>query len=216
MLSLNKKKKKIMKKITQLSLIVTLTSLFSLSYAEYQAVIGTANHNIKFVQWEDTTSIEGEWVNKSAPYDCKNWAPTVDSQNQGMTFTQTATDCKQDQERQVQLRSKDKISGVIIVKDTILEQRVNTGQTSTQSAVGTKLLKECRFAKINPSGSGAANYYVLETGGNTWAYWNGEQMGFINFRAPTYVFINNGYRYYSTQLMVTDWYYYHNICKEKI
>jgi hypothetical protein len=205
-----------MKKTTRISLILTLTSLFGLSYAEYQAVIGTANHNIKFVQWEDTTSIEGEWVNKSAPYDCKNWTPTVDTQNQGVTFTQTATDCKQDQERQVKLRSKDKISGVIIEKDTIIEQRVNTGQTSTQSAIGTKLLKECRFAKVSANGPVAGNYYVLETGGNTTAYWDGAQMGFINSRAPTYVFINNGYRYYSTQLMVTDWYYYHNICKEKL
>lgn len=205
-----------MNKLKQFSLMLTLTTLFTLSSAEYQAIIGTANHNIKFVQWEDTTSIEGEWINSSDPYDCNNWTPTVDTQNQGVTFTQKATDCKQDQERQVKLRSKDKVSGVIIVKDTITEKRVNTNQTSTQSAIGTKLLKECRFAKVSASGSGAANYYVLETGGNTWAYWNGQQMGYIDYRSPTHHFIRDGYRYYSTQLMVTDWYYYHNICKEKL
>lgn len=205
-----------MKKTTQISLILILTSLFSLSYAEYQAVIGTTNPNIKFVQWEDTTSIEGEWINSSAPYDCNNWTPTVDSQDEGVNFTQTATDCKQDQSRQVKLRSKDKVSGVIIVKDTIIEKRVNTGQSNTQSAIGARPLKDCRFAKVSASGSVAGNYYVLETGGNTWAYWNGQQMGYIDYRAPTYHFIRDGYRYYSTQLMVTDWYFYHNICKEKL
>lgn len=205
-----------MKKITRISLILTLTSLFGLSYAEYQAIIGTANHNIKFVQWEDTTSIEGEWINSSAPYDCNNWIPTVDSQNEGVSFTQTANDCKQDQTRQVKLRSKDKVSGVIIVKDTITEKRVNTNQSSTQTATGTRPLKDCRFAKVSANGPVKGNYYVLETGGNTTAYWDGAQMGYINYRAPGNVFIRDGYRYYSTQLMVTDWYYYHNICKEKL
>lgn len=216
MLRCLKNKNKIMKKTTQLSLIIILTSLFSLSYAEYQAVIGTANHNIKFVQWEDTTSIEGDWTNTTPPYDCKNWTPSVDSQDEGVSFTQTANDCKQDQQRQVKLRSKDKVSGVIIIKDTITEKRVNTGQSSTQSALGTRILKDCRFAKVSASGSVAGNYYVLETGGDTWAYWNGQQMGYINYRAPGNVFIRDGYRYYSTKLMVTDWYYYHNICKEKL
>lgn len=205
-----------MKNIKKFSAMMAIVSLCSFTHAEYQAVIGTANHNIKFVKWEDIDSIEGEWQNLADPYDCTNWAPSVDTQDQGVTFNQTATDCKQEQQRQVKRRAQEKISGVIIVKDTIIEKRINTAQSSTRSAVGTRPLKECRFAKISANGSGAGNYYVLETGGNTTAYWNGQQMGYINFRAPTYVFINNGFKYYSTQLMVTDWYYYHNICKEKI
>lgn len=205
-----------MNNIKKISAMMAIISLCSFTHAEYQAVIGTANHNIKFVKWEDIDSIEGEWQNVTDPYDCTNWSPSVDTQDQGVTFTQTANDCKQEQQRQVKRRSQEKISGVIIVKDTITEKRVNTGQSSSRSAVGTKLLKDCRFAKVSASGPVTGNYYILETGGNTWAYWNGQQMGYINYRAPTYRFVKDGYRYYSTQLMVTDSYYYHNICKEKI
>lgn len=204
-----------MNKIIKTSIMVSLASIFSLTHAEYQAVIGK-NTNIRFVQWEETSPIEGPWTNTSVPYGCTNWSPSVDTQDVGVSFTQTATDCKQDQERDVKRRMQDKVSGDIIVKDTVKETRVNTGQTSTQMAVGTKLLKDCRFAKVNANGPIVGNYYVLETGGNTTAYWNGQSMGTINSRIPKYVFIHNGFKYYSTQLMVTDWYYYHNICKEAL
>jgi len=204
-----------MKKIIKLSAIITAASVLCFTQAEYQAVIGK-NTNIRFVQWAETSPIEGEWVNTSVPYGCTNWSPSVETQDIGVSFTQTATDCKQDQERDVKKRMQDKLSGSIIVKETIKETRVNTGQSSNQTAVGTKLLKDCRFVKVNANGPVAGNYYVLETGGNTTAYWNGQQMGRINSRIPKYVFVNGAYKYYSTQLMVTDWYYYHNICKEAL
>lgn len=205
-----------MKITTKISLILGLTSIFNLSYADYQVIIGTANNNIKFVQWEDTTPIEGEWLNTSVPYDCKNWTPSVSNQDEGVKFTQTANDCKQDQQRKVELRSKDKVSGAIVVKDTITEKRINISQSSTQSAVGTRPLRDCRFVQVSGNGGVAGNYYVLETGGSTTAYWNGKQMGRIEFRSPTYVFSNNGYLYFSTKLMNTNSYYYHNICQQKI
>lgn len=102
--------------------MMAIVSLCSFTHAEYQAVIGTANHNIKFVKWEDIDSIEGEWQNLADPYDCTNWSPSVDTQDEGVTFTQTANDCKQEQQRQVKRRAQEKYQVLSLLKTLSLKK----------------------------------------------------------------------------------------------
>jgi hypothetical protein len=212
---MNKNKNKIMNKLKQFSLILILTSLFTLTSAEYKAVIGTANHNITFVKWETTSPIEGSWNNVNQPYGCTNWTPAATSKPLNEQFTQTATDCKQDQERQVQLRSIEKNSGKIKIIETITENRTNTGQTSTKSATGTQPAVDCRYTYITASGSGAANYYILADGGNSYPYWGGVQVGKGNGPNPT-TYVNGGYLYYSTKLMLMSGFVYYNLCRKPL
>lgn len=212
---MNKNKTKIMNKLKQFSLMLTLTCFFTLSSAEYKAVIGTANHNITFVKWESTSPIEGSWNNVNQPYGCTNWTPAATSKPLGEQFTQTATDCKQDQERQVQLRSIEKNSGKIKIIETITENRTNTGQTSTKLATGTQPAEECRYTYLTPLGSAAANYYISADGGNSYPYWNGLQVGKGTGSNPT-TYIHGGYTYYSTTLMKYSTFIYYNICRKPL
>ena len=194
---------------------MTLTSLFGLSYAEYQVIVGTANHNIKFVQWEDTSPINGSWVNTDQPYECSNWSPATTTKAIGEQFTQTATDCKQKQTRQVQLRSKDKISGQIKIIETTTETQIINNQNDTKLAIGNKPAEECKYVYITANGNGAANYYISADGGNSYAYWNGLAVGKGAGSNPT-VYVKDGYRYYSTKVMRMIVFVYYDICRRPI
>jgi len=204
-----------MNKLKQFSLMLTLTTLFTLSSAEYQAIIGTANHNIKFVQWEVTSPINGSWVNSDNPYDCSNWAPATTTKPIGEQFTQTATDCKQKQDRQVQLRSKDKISGQIKITGNTTETQIINNQTNTRLATGNQPAEECKYVYTTQSGNGGPNYYILTDGGNSYAYWNGVSVGKGVGRNPT-VYIKDGYRYYSTKIMRMIVFIYYDICRKPL
>lgn len=204
-----------MNKLKQFSLMLTLTTLFTLSSAEYQAVIGTANHNITFVKWETTSPIEGSWNNVNQPYGCTNWTPAATSKPLNEQFTQTATDCKQDQERQVQLRSIEKNSGKIKIIETITENRTNTGQTSTKAATGNQPAEECRYTYLTQNGNRGANYYISADGGNSYAYWNGVSVGKGNGSNPT-IYIKDGYVYYSTKVMRMIVFVYYDICRKPV
>ena len=197
--------------LKKISTIIGLGLLFTISNADYKVIIGL--QDINFIKWETTSPIEGEWFNVDNLYDCNNWSPSTDTVDQGTSFTQKATDCKQNQQRNIQQRVINSNTGEIKVTETQTENRILSNQSNSRISNGTRLAEDCRFVKNTANGSGSGNYYVMETGGTTTAYWNGQSMGKINYRSPKYVFTNGQYKYYSKQLMVTESYYYHNICK---
>jgi hypothetical protein len=200
--------------LKKFSLLLGLGLLFNISHAEYKVIIGL--QDINFTKWEPTSPITGEWSNIDEPYDCTNWSPSTDTINQETSFVQNANDCKQNQQREIQIRLVNNKTGEFKTIETQIESRVLSEQINSRTATGTKIAEDCRFVKNTANGSGSGNYYVMETGGTTTAYWNGQKMGQINYRSPKYVFVNGQYKYYSKQLMVTDSYYYHNICKSPI
>lgn len=53
------------------------------------------------------------WVNQDEPYNCTNWTPNESSVITGEFFTQTATDCKQNQTRLVQEREQETTTMII-------------------------------------------------------------------------------------------------------
>nr|WP_322939387.1 hypothetical protein [Pseudomonas sp. s4] len=98
-----------MKKIT----IATIAALtLGAAQAAYTIKVPLENE-VKYYQWSETEPTLGEWTNNGNIYDCSNWSPSSSSITIGESFTQTATDCKQEQIRSVQEREVDKVSGSI-------------------------------------------------------------------------------------------------------
>ncbi|MFK4132214.1 hypothetical protein ACI2KR_07965, partial [Pseudomonas luteola] len=80
----------------------------------------------------------GSWVNSGAAYDCSNWSPAPETVTVGQSYTQTASDCKQNQTRSRVERFVDHASGSTITAVNSTESQVITGQSSTRNSVGTK------------------------------------------------------------------------------
>jgi hypothetical protein len=91
--------------------------------------------------WESAPSVYGAWTDTGVAYSCSDWSPSVDTIATGVSFTQTATDCNQDQIRTVVPQRKNTSTGVIepIVGGSTTESQTLSGATSTQSATGTAL-----------------------------------------------------------------------------
>lgn len=83
-------------------IIVTLSILmFGITQADFTIKVPLEN-KVKYYNWLETAPIISEWINNSGIYDCSNWSPETSTINIGQSFTQTATDCNQDQIRTVQ------------------------------------------------------------------------------------------------------------------
>lgn len=78
------------------------------------------------------------WANKGAIFACSNWSPDPATQPTGLTFEQTATNCKQDQDRTRIESYVDHKSASTVVVGSTTETQTLTGQTSKQNAIGTK------------------------------------------------------------------------------
>ncbi|MEG1350512.1 MAG: hypothetical protein RSD49_21015, partial [Hafnia sp.] len=63
--------------------------------------------------WNPIEAQFGSWKNVGSVYDCSNWSPSTSSQGKGLKFTQSATDCRQNQERWGQNYIKNNINGSI-------------------------------------------------------------------------------------------------------
>lgn len=88
----------------------------------------------------------GNWTDNGAKYDCTNWSPATSTVTVGQSFTQTATNCKQDQYR---TRNESYVeSGITIPVSVPNETRILTAQSSSQTAVGT--MADCRYSEASP------------------------------------------------------------------
>ncbi|WP_137088462.1 hypothetical protein [Ectopseudomonas oleovorans] len=112
--------------------------------------------------WMPTTPFYTEWVNDGEPFDCTNWSPDPSTVAIGETFTQTATDCEQDQTRNRQDREQETTTSAIRNSGSaIVEIQTLTNQPSERPATGTKPIIEpiidCRFM-IDPT---PAHWWVV-------------------------------------------------------
>jgi hypothetical protein len=80
----------------------------------------------------------GAWTNSGVKYACSNWSPSPTTVTVGQGFTQTATDCKQDQVRTRAESYIDHKSGSTVAVTVAGEAQTLTGQSNTQLATGTK------------------------------------------------------------------------------
>ncbi|MDU8350978.1 hypothetical protein RYA05_03605 [Pseudomonas syringae pv. actinidiae] len=86
--------------------------------------------------WKESDPTFTKWTDVGGLYSCSNWSPSTSTFGKGTAFTQTATDCKQDQERTGQNREQDTRTGIYQnVGDPFKETRVVT-ETDSREAVG--------------------------------------------------------------------------------
>lgn len=127
-----------MKKIA-LSLVI---ASFSMSFASYQVVY--PNQLVNFVNtpvetFTPTDPLISEWTNIEPAYECSNYTPDASGYAYGVVFTQTADNCKIDQERSVQNRQISNITGAISnVGEPIIEKQTLTDQINNKDATGTR------------------------------------------------------------------------------
>lgn len=81
----------------------------------------------------------GIWTNIGNKYGCTNWSPAPSTVTIGQSFTQTATDCEQNQTRGRSEVYIDHRSGLGVVLTVPAENKTLTGQISTQTAIGTDI-----------------------------------------------------------------------------
>lgn len=87
--------------------------------------------------WTDTAPEHSVWINSGAPENCTNWSPVPDTVGLNLEFTQTATDCDQNQSRTRQERQVSQTTGEYRnLGDAVEEMRIIAASLSRQ-AVGT-------------------------------------------------------------------------------
>jgi len=88
--------------------------------------------------WAATTPTYTSWVNSGAVYGCTNWSPATSTVTIGQAFTQTATDCSQNQTRTRQDREQETTTGEIRNVGTPVTETRTIAASSTRQATGTK------------------------------------------------------------------------------
>jgi hypothetical protein len=118
------------------AIILSLSALaVSVSQAAYMVKVNLGEE-VTFFQWAAEQPVLGPWVDTGPVYDCSDWTPDPSTITVNMNFTQTATDCKQNQEQTAQDREIDTVSGT--VRDSgdpyVNTQYITVG--NTRAAVG--------------------------------------------------------------------------------
>ncbi|MQT48826.1 hypothetical protein GHO40_19155 [Pseudomonas helleri] len=163
--------------------------------------------------WIAITPTYTAWVNSGAVYECTNWTPDPSTIAIGQPFTQTATDCKQDQTRSRQNREQETTTLDIRNVGTATEESQTIQTSLTKTEIGTKITKTCRYNAISDNaynlGGGSADYFYT---------WDGAFIGYASGANPL---ILGGYKYtYSVfrEKIVSQYFWanYYEICREPI
>ncbi|MDV8121991.1 hypothetical protein R4K50_28000, partial [Pseudomonas aeruginosa] len=85
-----------------------------------------------------TTPTYTAWVNSGSITACTNWSPAPSTVTVGQSFTQTATDCKQNQTRSRQDREQETTTKAVRNKGTAVTETQTITVSSTRSATGTR------------------------------------------------------------------------------
>lgn len=95
--------------------------------------------------WLPWESIVSEWKVSGEIANCSNWSPSPDTVSKGTSFTQTATDCQQPQQRTVQPTERnDKTLAVRNVGAPTVETRT-IDATASRESLGTKDYKTAQY-----------------------------------------------------------------------
>ena len=87
--------------------------------------------------WQNSSTEYGQWTNTGEVYGCSNWSPLTSSITIGQSFTQTATDCSQNQVRTAQDQEVERISGIVQNKGASYIETQTITASDTRASVGT-------------------------------------------------------------------------------
>lgn len=138
--------------------------------------------------WITASSIYTDWVNTGDLRSCSNWSPSTTSMTIGQSFNQTATDCKQDQNRFKQEREQETTTFEIRNTGTATVENNTITVSNTRNAVGTK---DCRYDRYSYNWNYATTLATTIT-------WNGQVVFYDNWtpEASYYPSVDvNGFRY---------------------
>lgn len=124
---------------TKKILIIPLLSVLgATSFASY--IVQYPEQPIVFKDlgtWVANEPVVTTWLNVGNPHDCENASPLENTQQLGVTYVKTFSDCKQLQERTITTSEKNTVSGVIRNSVSKKESQTLTNATYTANAVGT-------------------------------------------------------------------------------
>jgi hypothetical protein len=87
--------------------------------------------------WQGAETVFEEWKDVGTFYGCTNWSPSTASIGKGLSFTQTATDCKLNQERLAHPQRVDQRTGLVEdVPDAAYIDKRTIDDTQDRDAIG--------------------------------------------------------------------------------
>lgn len=128
-------------KLKSLASLLLLSS-FTISYAEYTALIQMSSTANDVGEWKEIAPAYTDWSDSGTAYSCTNWQPLASTIKSGLAFTQTTTTCKQDQTRSLVINEQNTITGKLREKSSTQEkQTLNTTNTvQTRQYLGERSL----------------------------------------------------------------------------
>lgn len=119
--------------------------------------------------WQPHTPEYSVWVDNGPVSGCTNWAPATSTVLLGQVFTQTATDCNQEQTRTKQETEMDLVTLTIrnVGAPTIESQIITISATRTVNGTNPK---ESRYDESNRA-------FTFGTTGNYMFTWGGDYIG---------------------------------------
>jgi hypothetical protein len=128
---------------TSLALSVYLASV--IAHADYQVNYILDKKDINFTntpvvvgEWLSTTPSYSEWTYVGDYFDCQSALPTIETQDEGVQFTQTLADCSRNRTRSVQQREQnDQTHAYRDVGASVDENENEKNLTYTQQLTGT-------------------------------------------------------------------------------
>jgi hypothetical protein len=112
----------------------------NVSVSQAREAVGTLEN------WVAASPNYTNWQNTGGIYQCTNWTPDPSTIDYEASFTQTANDCKQDQTRSRQEREQE--TNTLAYRNVgtpITETQTLNGQTTSRTAIGTKVDKVCLY-----------------------------------------------------------------------
>ena len=147
-----------MNKIIPLAVAVSLFSASVMAENIIRASVPVAykpNEN-----WAPIEPTFTDWANLGSPQNCTDWSPLPSFISEGVSFTQTATDCQQEQTRTRQEREQETNNLVIRNNGEPTTETRTVSTTSTRNAIGTDASAPLSryFTFIEKSGPATGQY----------------------------------------------------------
>lgn len=131
------------------------TANYTLKYPLEQAKGGslpngsiTISNQTPMENWVPFESIYTGWINRGSLIGCSNWSPEPSTVEIGETFTQTATDCEQQQIRTRQDREQETTTKAIRDVGAPVEENQTIAATDTREAIGSLKTIECLYDRL--------------------------------------------------------------------
>lgn len=126
-----------MNKIIPLAIAVSFFSASSMAENIIRATAPVSYKPSIKESWLPFEPAYTDWANLNSPKNCTNWDPLPSFISEGTSFTQTATDCQQDQTRSKQEREQEATSLAIRDKGSSVTESRTISASNTRNAIGT-------------------------------------------------------------------------------